>query len=448
MRTNDYNSRYHVRMLNRTTIPTAGILALMLATSSHAQEATRAAQDAEQGDTQGAAPAIQWRGLLDVRAVDTALYPDGQRSFINGGLGKTRYDTTSRHFSLGQAVLRADADLLDAVTATVELSADGQHNGVIDVREAWLGWNPLPDGPWKNRVKAGFFFPPTSVEIDYDGIGWTPTRTISSSAINSWIGEELRTNGVEWSALHRGRYASQAYDYGFAAAVFTGNDPTGTMLAWRGWSISDRIAGRNEALQLADLPVYRADGAIPRQDRTIHPFREVDGKLGYYLGANYNYGKWLELAVLRYDNRADPIIVKNGQYGWHTRFDHASAVLRPGGEWEVLMQAMRGDTLMGRNAVALDFQSWYALLSHPLGSGSLALRYDRFSTSEHDILPGDPNNETGHGWALAYKLPLTDSLELMAEALAVSSVRSAREQIGEAPALTERSLTASLRWRF
>ncbi|NGZ87010.1 hypothetical protein [Duganella aceris] len=389
----------------------------------------------------GDAQAAEWRGLLDVRAVAA----DAPRSFLDGGLGKTRSEDG---LQLGQAVLRGDADLSDTISGTLELSADDRHNGVVDVREAWLGWSPLPTGAWKTRVKVGQFFAPSSVEIDYDGIGWTPKRTISSSAINSWIGEELRTNGVEWSGRRLGRHAGARYDVGLVAAVFNGNDPTGTLLAWRGWSISDRIAGRNEALRLADLPVYRADGDIPRQSRTIHPFRELDGRLGYYVGANFNLGARLELAALRYDNRADPLVVKNGQYAWRTRFDHLSMVLRPGGGWEVLAQAMRGDTLMGNNAVSLDFQSWYALLSHPVGPGTLAARYDRFSTSEHDALPGDPNNETGHCLALAYSLPLTDALSLITEALRISSERAARTLIGERRAQRERSVTVALRRRF
>lgn len=387
--------------------------------------------------------AVQWRGLLDVRAVDASA----AASYTDSGLGKGRYDGNSR-FSLGQAVLHGDADLLDTLSASVELSASDQHHGIVDVREAWLAWRPLPTGPWRLSAKAGSFFPPSSVEIDYDGVGWTPTRTISSSAINSWIGEELRSNGIEFSAQRRGRYSASPHDVGVTVAIFNGNDPAGTLLAWRGWSISDRIAGRNEALRLADLPVYRAEGPIPRQDRTIHPFREVDGRLGYYLAANYSYGDSLALTALHYDNRADPLIVKDGQYGWRTRFDHLGVVLHPGGDWDVLLQAMHGDTIMGRNAVALDFRAWYALLSHPLGPGTLALRYDRFGTSEHDILPQDPNGESGHALALAYQWPLGESLSLMTELLQIDSRRDNRAQIGQAPAQRERSVTAALRWRF
>jgi hypothetical protein len=76
------------------------------------------------------------------------------------------------------------------------------------------------------------------------------------------------------------------------------------------------------------------------------------------------------------------------------------------------------------------------------------LRYDRFSTSEHDNIPSDPNNEVGYGVALAYDWPLAESLSLMTEALLVRSDRSARVLIGEPQVQKERSLTLSLRYRF
>jgi hypothetical protein len=389
--------------------------------------------------------AAEWRGLLDVRAVDA----DASRSFLNSGMGKTRYDVDTPRLSIGQAVLHGDFDLGDSFSAALELSADQHHVGrAVDVREAWVAWNPLPDGAWKSRVKAGFFFPPTSVELDYDSVGWVPRHTISSSAINSWIGEELRTNGVEWSARRLGRHVDAPYDVGLVAAVFNGNDPTGTLLAWRGWSISDRIGGRNDALQLPDLPSYASGGTIPRQSRTIHPFREIDGRLGYYLGANLNFGSALELSSLRYDNLANASAIKDDQWGWRTRFTHVSAVWRPRGEWELMAQAMRGDTMMGRSLVALDFQSWYMLASHPLGPGTATLRYDRFRTTEHDRIPSDPNGETGYGVALAYDMPLAQSVSLMTEALLVRSDRAARRLINEQPLQTERNLAVSLRFKW
>ena len=388
--------------------------------------------------------AVEWHGLLDLRA----LAVDADRSWTTEGLGKLRYDRHSRAIELGQAFLRAEAEPLDAVSAVMVADASGDRRGVLDVTEAWLGWNPVPAGPWRMRVKAGAFFPPTSIEVDYDSIGWTPTRTVSSSAINSRIGEELRTNAIEAALSHLGRFDGSPHDYGATLGIFVGNDPAGTLLAWRGWAIGDRITGLSEPIRLADLPVYRADGPISRQDRTIHVFREVDNRLGYYAGAHYSYAGMLEVAALHYDNRGDPLVVVNGQYSWDTRFDHLSLHLRTREQWELLFQAMRGATTMGRNGVGLDYTAWYALASRPLGAGTLALRYDRFTTREHDVLPSDPNGESGRACTLAYNYPLGASLALLAELQQVHSSRSARALIGQAVSQTERGMTVALRWQF
>lgn len=394
--------------------------------------------------TMGEARAIEWSGLADVRF----LASNADRSGANGSLGKLRYDASSEGLRLGQAILRGSGDLLDTVSASVVLSASDDRRGVIDVNEAWLGWNPVPGSAWKTKVKLGAFFPPSSVEIDYDSVGWTPVRTISSAAINSWIGEELRTKGVEWNLTHRGRPAGSPHDFGVTAALFGGNDPAGTVIAWRGWSIDDRISGLSEPRRLADLPVYRADGAIPRQSRTVHLFRELDHRLGYYLGANYAYADTLEVAVLHYDNRGDPLVVSDGQYSWHTKFNHANMRLHPGGDWELLLQALDGSTLMGPNAVNVGFRSWYMLASHPVWHGRLALRFDQFSTSERDILPSDPNRETGRGLAIAYSFVVSQSVSVVIEALTVQSWRPARTLLRAAPGQAESSITSAVRWIF
>ena len=108
-----------------------------------------------------------------------------------------------------------------------------------------------------------------------------------------------------------------------------------------------------------------------------------------------------------------------------------------------LMYARRG-----RSLVALDFQSWFVLASHPCGPGTASVRYDRFRSDEHDRIPGDPNHERGQAVALAYDAPLADSVSLMAEALLVRSDRAGRRLIGEQAMQHERSLTVSLRFKW
>jgi hypothetical protein len=387
------------------------------------------------------ASAVEWSGVLDMRAV----YARGTDSWTREGLGKMRYGEGSDGIRLGQAMLRGRAELTDTVSATLVLSAEDDRNGMADVTEAWVRWSPVPSGPWKAGVKAGVFFPVLSLEND--GVGWTPTRTISTSAINSWIGEEIRTRGFELSAIRRGRMLGQPHDIGFSATVFDGNDAAGSLMTWRGWSISDRITGLREPLLMADLPVYQADGQLKKQSRSIHVFREIDNKLGYQLGAQYGYGGWLDLTLMKYDNRAITTIVKDGQYSWRVRFDHASARIRVKG-WEMLFQAMEGETWMGRPGAGVDFRAWYLLAGHKVGKGKLALRYDRFKAREDDLIPADPNGEHGSALALAYAHPITPSLTLVAEALAVNSTRPARALFGDAPYQRESSVTTALRWRF
>lgn len=390
--------------------------------------------------------AVELRGLIDLR-VGTS---DAAGSFTRDGLGKTRTDGESGNLRLGQAFLRVDGELLDSVSAMMVVSANDDRRGLLDINEAWLGWNPVPRSPWKIRAKFGAFFPTTNLEIDYDSVGWTPVRTISSSAINSWIGEEFRTQGIEFSMTRKGNLVDSSHDFGFSAAMFGRNDPAGSLLAWRGWSISDRISGITESIRLADLPVYRPSGALPLQNRSLRIAREIDHRVGYYAGAHYAHESWLRVDAMHYDNRGDPRVVKNGQYSWNTRFDHLGLRLLPGDDWTWLIQAMRGETTMGDNAVRLRYDAWYALLSHPLGVGNLTLRADRFRAQElvTDTLPSDPNSEHGRALALAYAWPINSNLSMVAEALEVRSQRRARLLIGSAPGQTERSLTVALRWQM
>ncbi len=390
--------------------------------------------------------AIELAGVVEARVLAT----DAQRSWTREGLDKSRFDRDSGPIRLGYAFLRLDADLLDAVTARVVASASDDRRALLDINEAWLGWNPVPSSPWKVRARLGAFFPAMNLEIDYESIGWTPARTISSSAINAWIGEEFRTQGLELSIVRKGNAARSPHDFGFSAALFGRNDPAGTLLAWRGWSIGDRITGLTEPVRLADLPVYRPSGALTEQARSLHIAREIDHRVGYYAAAHYGHGAWLGVDALRYDNRGDPRVVRNGQYSWNTRFDHVSVRLEPGGRWTWLAQALRGETLMGPNAVRLRYDAGYVLASHPLGPGHVTMRFDRFRAREHpaDVLPSDPNGEHGRGLALAYFWRIDRAVEGVVEALEVRSVRASRTLFGAVPDRTERSLTAAIRWRF
>ena len=389
--------------------------------------------------------AVEFSGLLDLRAVAA----EGARSWTRSGLDKSRYDKRNDGVRLGQGILAVESELADALSGTAVLSANDDRSTVVDLQEAWLGWNPLPNGHWKMRAKVGAFFPTKmNLEIDYDRLTWTPTRTLSAAAINSWIGEELRVKGLEFSLKRLGRVDGSPHDFSVTAAVFGGNDSAGTLLAWRGWSISDRITSLNESISLADLPVYRSNGALPDQTRNIHPFREIDGNPGYYVGASYEFAGRFEISAMHYDNRGDPLVLEDRQYSWATTFNHVGIRFRPVGEWEVLSQIMRGSTKMGPSAVYVNYAAWYLLVSHPLGAGRLTVRFDQFSARGNDILSADANDENGRAVAMAYTYDFTKSLSLVTEFLAVRSSRTARMLVGESLKQSENSFSAALRMQF
>jgi hypothetical protein len=400
-----------------------------------------AAWTAMEGFSPASLQAAELRGQLDA---GLAAANDAAHSF-EGGLGKSPYVGAG---PVARLALRGDAHLSETLVGRIVLDADSQRSNTVGLQEAWLGWHPIPTNPWRVRLKAGSFFPATSLETGYDSATWSAERTYSASAINTWIGQEIRINGVELDLLRRGAFDGSPHTFGVTAGLFTGNDPAGTLLAWQGWNLSGGITGVGQHSRLPDLPAYRPDGPLPIQTRDVHLFREIDGRIGRYASGHYGHAGWLEVSVLHYDNRADPLRIEARQYGWRTRFNHASLRLRLPGNWEVLAQGMRGETLMGPAAVLVDFAAWYVLATRPLGAGSISLRYDDFGTTDRDLTPADPNGEHGRALALAYARPLTGSLTLITELLGVDATRPARQLLDEAPRQREASLAMILRWTF
>jgi hypothetical protein len=394
-----------------------------------------------EGSNPASVQAGELRGQLDL---GLAAAPDAAHSF-EGGLGKSPYADAG---PVARLALRGDAHLSETLVGRVVLDADSQRSNTVGLQEAWLGWHPVPTTPWRIGLKAGSFFPATSLETGYDSASWSAERTFSASAVNTWIGQEIRINGVELDLLRRGALDGSPHTFGVSAGAFAGNDPTGTLLAWQGWNLSGGITGIGQHSRLPDLPAYRPDGPLPIQTRNVHVFREIDGRLGRYAVVHYGHAGWLEVSALHYDNRADPLRIEGRQYAWRTRFDHASLRLRLPGNWELLAQGLRGETLMGPAAVQVDFTAWYVLATHALGTASISLRYDDFGSTDRDLTPGDPNGEQGRALALAYARPLTGSLTLITELLGVDGTRPARPLVGEAPRQREASLAMILRWTF
>jgi hypothetical protein len=395
----------------------------------------------------------QLHGLLDLRGVRT----DSTRSWMDGGLGKTRYGppvtlNPATLLRLSQVSLLADAPIGEIVSAHVQVNGDAEgdrevETARVDLIQAFIEIKPEPSPRLRLRARLGMFFPPVSQEADE--LAWTGPYTITPSAATSWIADELRTIGAEARVAWR----PEGHELALSAAAFGGNDPTGTLLAWRGWTLGDRQAGVSDRLALAPIPSIEPGGMFEQAPRWVQPFREIDGRIGYYAAASYRKAGTLDVRAIRYDNNADETVFDGFQYAWHTRFSSAAAHLQVRG-LSLLGQALRGETWMGktpdgRPRVYADFRTAFGMVSLHAGRHRLSARYDWFEVRDgDDFVAEDDNHEDGTAWTVAYSLQTGEAHRLAVEWLQVDSTRGVRAALNLPEHVRERQLQASFRVRF
>ncbi|MDB5710373.1 MAG: hypothetical protein JWL96_2443, partial [Sphingomonas bacterium] len=176
--------------------------------------------------------------LLDARLVAA----DGERSFADGGFGKTRFSGGSNG-DLRARALPVEADLIWQPRFTNSLSATvsgawqrDQENG-FDLLESFVTFNPSSSGNLRFSAKAGLYWPEISLEHATGG-AWSTVYTLTPSAINSWVGEEVKVVGTEATAsLSLGEHQVSA-----TAGLFGFDDTSGTLLSFRGWALHDEKA--------------------------------------------------------------------------------------------------------------------------------------------------------------------------------------------------------------
>ena len=382
----------------------------------------------------GATAHAEIEASLDLRLVSS----DGRNSFLDGGFGKLRYDNDDDGLQLGRARLAGRWAIGGDWHANIDLSAWSLHDrNAIDVTEGWLEWRPVPTSAWKSNLKIGAFYPPISLE--HRAPGWTNPYTISSSALNTWVGEELRTIGIAYELEHLGTAEGGRLDYGMQAAVFGWNDPAGVEMALRGWSLNDRqtpLFGR--------IGTYAYGG---RQQRVI--FSEIDHRPGYHVSG---YARWdgnLELRALHYDNRGDPEAYKESveDYAWDTHFNSAGLRYDGGRGTTVIAQWLDGDTAADDDpTMRWTFNTKFVLLAQGFGKHRLAARYDEFRVRQTvGSNPARLSHENGNAWTLGWSWAVHEHVDVMTEWLRIDSLHSARAALGEVPKAVEHSLQLSLR---
>lgn len=374
-------------------------------------------------------------GYLDARAVATENYP----SWFNNQLGKSQWGASGddeklrSQLTFAEGVLVGTARLGWSTSAVVQLQYNDHQNDAVDVTEAYLRYKPVSTGTFAFEARAGWFIPPGSLENT--GLGWSSPWTLSSSAINTWIGEELKLTGAEGTVIARGDLGEAR----LAASIFRGGDPAGSLLAWRGWAIHDFELGVFGSQPLPYIKSLPPNGPFDDQSSKDKPMVEMDHRFGYTVSGQLVGREEQKLSVTYYDNRTDPEDedYHTGQYGWHTRFWNFGVLWPLPAETTLIGQVVTGNTVWGPDlangagVVDVDFQSAFLLASHAFGKQRFTVRYDWFQTDDRDLLVAlDNNNEHGRAWTGAWIWRPWDRHRFTVELTHIMSKRPERVDLG------------------
>ena len=302
------------------------------------------------------------RAVLDLRLVQGPAAP----SWTDGGPGKTRYGGRSTdsgfervtRIELAQLALEFGAALPGDIRARAQVNIQNDIAGdytpwivEANLRKEW----GAPAGGW--GLQAGVMNLPFSLE--HTGAAWSPELTISASALNSWLWEDVSLAGVEgewWKDTQSG------LRLGVLAGVGYGPDLFGRLLALRGWAMGDGLGGIN-----GDLRSRMGRARISTMSVTAGPGRTPGSR-----SATRVSGFALKLGY--FDNLGD----QDEPGVWHTRVATVGAIFHPHPSVDVIIQALRGKARVQTLTNDSDLRAFYALVSHRYRDHRFTIRYDEF----------------------------------------------------------------------
>ena len=375
---------------------------------------------------------------------------DGEKSWVDGGFGKLRSGSDGEFKvqpQLGNVDLVWKPQLSWSLGAVVVGSLQGGQHTRAGLSQAYLTFRPMRSGKLSFSARAGLMWPPVSLE--HEGADWHVKDSITPSAINSWIGEEVRPVAAEGTiAVNPGGHKLRA-----TAALMAANDTSGTLLTFRGWALHDRTTlafGRQPLPPLGDeVSSYQAP--------FTHPLLDVGPgfarRPGYYAKLAWQPPIPVRIELFRYDNGANPEAVDMSlEWGWRTRFNDVGLVADLGSGAQLKAQALQGRTKMGfpddgRRWIDNRFRAAYVLLTRPFGHFGATARVDAFGTRNHG---SDVNAEYDeHGWSamIAGKRDWRH-FSTIVELLHIWSDNEVREYAGERPRQGQTQFQAEFRMHW
>ncbi|MDW7550769.1 hypothetical protein J8Z24_00585 [Pseudoalteromonas sp. SCSIO 43201] len=378
----------------------------------------------------------------------TWQHDDNRKAWYQPGWGVTRFGQAESDLALSRGVVdwRVDFDSAWSLHGVMQYVPDPDDK--LGFTELYLQYRTLPKNGRRLIVRTGGFYP--SFSIENPDIGWSSPYHYQYSAINAWIGEEVRVFGSEVAVEQPSTRRSRGKGYKGVAGIFKGNDPAGTLLAWRGFTVHDRQSVFNESIPFAAVESLNTP-QLQHQAQYVEPFTEIDGRFGYYFGYHHDFSTRSAVNVYWYDNNGDPskINYRTGQYAWDTKFISAAWRYKLSTQTQLLFQGMAGNTAMGTNrGVDNDFNSWFLLLTHKRNAWRFSVRAEQFKVIDKDDWQFDPNQSHGHGFTITAKYQLHSNWIVGAEWLGLTTTVANREAFNGKPKQTDSVWRLSAEYRF
>ncbi|HEV8657817.1 MAG TPA: hypothetical protein VGS96_04235 [Thermoanaerobaculia bacterium] len=277
------------------------------------------------------------------------------------------------------------------------------------------------------RLRAGSFWLPTSRE-NVDPL-WTSRYTITFSALNTWIGQEVRPLGADLQF-------SPNFYFNVGATAFRGNDTMGTVLSDRGWVFGNRLS------------VYDETIALPPTDEITKPIgRDLDSRNGYSERIRISLPERAMLQFTHIDNRAEIRPAREPEVPWLTKFNIVGGEVGTTSPTTLAAEWMSGDTTLAfpGGTFTLDFDTAYVLASHKKGHSRWTARVERFSTRSHRRSADDSSREHGHAFTVAWLREASDHVRAGLEYVRVKGDRPGAVSVGFDPRTGGSTITVELR---
>ncbi|MCJ8319732.1 MAG: hypothetical protein MJK12_08860 [Colwellia sp.] len=392
----------------------------------------------------------QFKGLIDLRLYSVDVI-DKSESYLAGNYGKYGFDQGSG-ISLAQLGLQYHGNWDNGLSATIVVNGyaggiENSDNEAIGLTEAYLSYKSLPNqNGWRYKVKGGVFYPQISMENI--ATAWSTPYTLTSSSLNTWIGEEMRSTGLEFTLDKLGKFSKSDHDFSLDVSFFQNNDTLGAMLAWHGWTMGSRQTLIHEKLIVQ--PFFARQGDLKDQAALSDPFIELDSKFGGHIVGRWQYKNTAKFNIGYYDNNANADVVENGQYTWPTKFTHLGLKVKLAKKIELISQYMQGNTYMqspyGNKVVDTDFKNGFMMLRKYWGDHHIAIRFEKFSVDDLDQTVGDNNNESGEAFTLSYRYRLNKHSFIQTEYNYLDSTRASRYYLWQPISLVEQQVQLAFRY--